>query len=57
MALRTNFNIEVFASSGAGFELAATAARYSDFWIIRVNVGSHAGVSFKSFSLKGVIIR
>jgi hypothetical protein len=48
MALGANFNAHVFAGRGACLELVAATASHVDFGIVWMNLGLHAGISFKA---------
>jgi hypothetical protein len=48
MALGANFDVHVLGGGGACLELIAATASYVDFSIVWMNVGLHAGISFKA---------
>lgn len=56
VAKRADFDVEVFAYGCACLELVAAAASYVYFRVIRMDIGLHADVSFKSCRRKPVII-
>ena len=48
MTLGANFDVHVLARGGACLELVAATASHVDFSVVRMDLGLHAGISFKA---------